>query len=455
MCDVKQTLTSVLNRNTDTFGAAPYLSKDGTKAYINYQITVVPNRPENTEAEWFDIINGQLISTGIVSANNDNFFTLPEEGCDGTDNGAASDDFTRFSLLDEALSNDETSSLARLRIYDQNHNLIGQRIFGGQDDPYPYPACSFSLNGGNFSKNNKYVVISYVTQNPSDGNPAITVLRIIDVTQPGLPDAFTPITYNGNTGQNPDFVTLKHKCKKETYVFTYSTGGTFNANLGATNPPPPYLMLVYKLGTPGSTPKLVLQQNFGQSFGTSFLQKCKDRVHILVSVIRNVKPGELSEYIDNSSFQTDNGFFSDLGIYEFDGLELKLLGKRSFKLGPTAIWHPSGNYILARFDQNESAVSIDDTELSPTGPNIGVWLKVEGNHKNLHFKNADADLFPMQIRPARTFSKDGKWLLVTASNSPFATNTGCGSPDVSTCVCNVGGQVLYNITLYKIKVQDD
>ena len=436
MSDLKQKLTFVDLKVTDTFGSGPFLSEDGSKAYVTFAIDVIPNRV-NVAAQWYVNNNGTLQVVDQVLEDNDPFNPI------GVDNGEASKDFEYFSLLDEGSPDAITGQApARLRIYNQFHSLIATRIFGaGIGDPFPYWG-DFSFNGGAFSANNKYVAVSYVFS-PPGSLIQNSVLRIIDITQPGLPDAFTPLAYQGNTGTNPRFVTLKRKCKKNTFVFLEVTGGIFNPDINAPASEPPFLLRVLKLPNSNAPLEQVLEKNFAKTFTTSFLQKSKEKVVVAIAVSKNVKPGELTEYIDRTDIIADNDYFRSLGIFEFDGHDLDLITKRFFRLGPSAIWHPSGNFLFSRVNPaNASFVGPEDVVFRTNGPSTGFWLKLDCDKCNkLAIKNADADLIPVQIRSAASISGNGKWLLIASSDTPFPTLD-----------CGAAGQILFNLVLYRIEI---
>jgi len=193
----------------------------------------------------------------------------------------------------------------------------------------------------------------------------------------------------------------------------------------------------------------VVRERFAQTFSFSLLQKCKDSVAVAIGVSRNVKPGELTEYIDTTDIQADNDFFRSLGIFIFDGNKLQLEAKRFFRLGASATRHPSGKFLLSSVNPTTATFTVEGQEdvFRTFGASTGFWLKLKYDKcDKLSIKNADADLFPIQVRSDRVISGNGKWLLIASSDTPLS-NVGCATGEETVC-----GQILFNLVLYRIEI---
>lgn len=137
----------------------PKVSYDGSYVYSVYQS--YPNAGA-VVAELFSNSIGVLNSVWQIQPDNFNI-------TGNINSGSATSDFTLFSVID-----DDGSTNIRISVYDDNATLLYTTTFS---DYYPY---SGSGTGGIFTHDNKYIIISYLT----DTN--VGILKILSV-EPNLP----------------------------------------------------------------------------------------------------------------------------------------------------------------------------------------------------------------------------------------------------------------------------
>ena len=386
---MKLELASSVLRETTAFQAKVSISPNGDKVFAAYLITV--DKVNTLIAELFQNQNGNMVS----------FKTLKGDlEFSAIDSGIASPDFSKFTVLDDNQSTDASKAKARLRLFDNNLNLLGERIF---DDAY-LPGYTFV--GGSFSEDSRAFILSYVVK---DGENQKSIIRIIKADE-NLRD-IAVLRFEGiSTGQT----LFTHGC--DLYVTFVTAEGKLNFDDLATAAKPQYKLHVYKLE--GHVLVSVARAKLPQfSYNAPSVLIKDEHVNILVGTLRAIKDDQVNIYENNTSYECDNKHdCAELRIYRFTGCELVRLytNKRDHTV-QSPILHPDARHLVfANENANIAAVNSNQP---------GFWQVSTLNHLYEIIRSrlpyASPHLFNAK------FSDNGKWLIIG------------GASDNQTCLNNV------------------
>ena len=384
---MKLELASSVLRETTTFQAKVSISPNGDKVFAAYQIAV--DNVNTLIAELFQNQNGNLVS----------FKTLHGDlEFNSIDSGVASPDFSKFAVLDDNQSTADPK--ARLRLFDSNFNLLGERIF---NDAY-LPGYTFT--GGSFSEDSRVLILSYVVRNDENQK---SIIRIIKADE-NLRD-IAVLRFEGvSTGQT----LFNHGC--DLYVTFVTAEGKLDFDDLATAARPQYKLHVYKLE--GHVLVSVARAKLPQfSYNAPSVLVKDEHVNILVGTLRAIQDDQVNIYENNKFYECDNRHdCAELRIYRFTGCELVRLyvNKRDHTV-QSPILHPDARHLVfANENANVAAVNSNQP---------GFWQVSTLNHLYEIIRSrlpyASPHLFNAQ------FSDNGKWLIIG------------GASDAETCLNNI------------------
>lgn len=141
----KLVITDALVRETTQFPSLAYMSPSGDRIYAVYEI--LAEEGIRLAAELFAVEDGKLVS--LATYENDLEFVA-------VDGGAASHDFTRFSIIEDNQNGQFRVRL--LRYVDKMLIVVGERIL----DAY---TPGFTPFGGTFLEDDSAIVVTAVTKN--------------------------------------------------------------------------------------------------------------------------------------------------------------------------------------------------------------------------------------------------------------------------------------------------
>jgi len=388
-CCPKLSLSSVIDRQSFCCGIHTSISKDGSKVYCVYGIYVTPTT--TLSAELFDNINGTLVSSKTIQGD-------PNSSYVSVDGGQASKCFTKFSLLD-----DDNTSVARIRIFDNNLAIISTKIFG---DYVPYNCCTFT--GGAFSDDNCMVAVTYVN---NAQQPCVkSVLRVLEVTS--LIE-LASYSFIGFTKAVPRFFTLKCKNQygcmltKQYIVLPVESGLTSSLRIlciQGSN-----ITLVDEVGLPAEC--------------TYDIQKIGTCVFIVVGTQRATVPGEVSVHKHTAPTALENDG-NEYRVYKFDCASLDLMCSKNFDATVHAKFYPNSNCVVLNHDDVFELTQLDECLCPVKCASTLSKVAVDGFDIN--------------------FSCDGNWGIVTGSGGDVIR--GCDD----SCSDNDSDCDLFNIQLYKV-----
>ncbi len=373
------------------FPFTPSLSQDGSGAYVTY--TINASSTSQVISQIFQNSSGTLVPGNFLSYDGSAFYVV--------DNGYANPSFTRFSLVDDNNLSAGSGGAIRIRIFDNTLTApLASRIIPGYDGGSGTAATNdaFSGNGGQFSPDGKYVLLSYLT----DATPGslTSALRVLDANT--LVDVAVTSFSGGSFGGN--FFTLKGK----TYVAITAYNGTFEFSFDRDGAVAPSQLFVYQLA--GSSLNLVDTANLPQAADAPTVFVKSGKAFIGVGTARAVLNNEITIFEDNStkgSFLANDG--NEQRIYAFNSKKLKLAFSRNPNVTNfSPAFSPNGKFLVwdeQAIDASPGILSLftinklDDVVLcAPSTPYISAPFY------------------------AATFSGSGKWFLVTGSDQDTGTN---------------------------------
>ena len=386
----KLKLTDATVRATEGYAAPVSISEHGKKIYCVYDICVFPD--QNLAGELFKNEHGKLVTDYTIIGD----LAYPI-----VDGGVASNDFKKFTFLDDDGSND--FGTARLRVFDDQLQVLATRLFTDYWGP------GFSFNGGAFSEDGKLIAVTYVND-PIGPDPMQPIQRSVlhIVRADDLSDVAT-YEYDGNTGQTTLFFNLDHK----QYIALASTGGVYNAQ----NPDSqaPAILSILKLKHGNLT--VVDQINLPQSF-TFDIRKDGDSETILVRTSRaNVGDGPIYQVTPQDSFIPNDG--DEYRIYKFHH-KLHKVCTKNLDLSCNGVLYPKDN-----------CVALQKSILS----DVPSFVELVHTDKHYCLKHDSSVAVPVPRRFIGKFSENGKWFVVTGAHNNFA---------------NEEPQDLNNVLLFKV-----
>lgn len=394
---MKLELTSALSRNTTDFPAVVSISENGDKVYAVYGITVDNN--VNLAAELFKNRDGGLASVNTIRGDLD---------YSSIDSGHASRDFTKFSVLDDNQSVND--SKARIRTLNSKLQIVAERIFTDAFLP------GYTFVGGQFSPNGSLVAVSYALGPALLGGSQSSILRILDANT--LVDV---ASYEFVAGVSVGGATF-FNFNRGLYVTIVTSQGILDFNNLACAAKPEYNVHVFSLS--GNTLTKVVKQQIPQnSFGVTAFNK-DARVYLLIGTFRAIL-NEINFYADdcNACYQAGTLVDGDeLRIYKFTGEALtRISSVNRNQTIQSPVLHPDGRHLI--FGQTSSDVNSNEAGFFQL-------VKLDGEYQ---IKYSRLGLAAPHFFTAR-FSEDGNWLIVGGANS------------------NNDSKNLHNILLYKVSL---
>ncbi len=395
------TLTDSIVREYGADGGFPFtpsLSNSGDQAYVVYPINATSI--SQVIAEIFDNNSGTLSSSDtLLSAD---FATYPV-----IDNGYASPDFTRFSLVD-----DNNTDTIRIRVF--NNTLTDPTPTTAIFTDYDPGNDDYSGNGGQWSADRNYLLMTYLTD-AMPGN-LTTQIRVLDsstlntlanTTIPGGSFGGIFLQFHGKT-----YVAVTSYTTTDdndwVYDFDRSNAGPNNAT------PPPYASNLYVFEYSDGALNLIDSAGLPQAADAPSGVIYQHHAFIGVGTSRAIKPNEVSVFSNNSdkqSFSKTDG--REERIYKFSGRSLELVYSNNANAGVQApTFTPDGNYVIF------------DNQANDAEPGFFRAYKIKGHHHRL---DLETQTQPFLSAPFYTgvVSNNGNWLLVTGSDQ----NSGSSQAD--------------------------
>lgn len=391
-------------------GIASYLSPDGRKAYLVYVnngeatpwLNTQPVAEIRTQNQ-----NHELVVTSTLPY--DSFYNsqFPYVAI-----GAASKDFTRFSVLAGGgpIVDEGEIGLMRIQVLDANLNVLGSRIIND---------INFNdLSGGTFSEDNKYLSFAYSFPAPAPSLSYNTYMYILDARDPNLKTVCGPVVIEGSDPIFPglEVFTLYKKCKKR-YYFTFANS-QFNSDTNEFQPP--YYSQVYSFNPKKHSIKLVSSKRIPQ-FAEGTVYVSDDKKHALVchggQCTVNPNAPNIYTVITEDMIGTTPPNFNSVIIFKFDvcNQELKpILEQESECCSFIMVWPPSkGTKFFLAQSTTIFATPGDPSELVPAPQEYySTFQTVENEKGQLSLRPMNGPFQDLK-RGWSTFSQNGKWLLRT------------------------------------------
>ena len=389
-------LTDTFCRYTSGRNAIPSFSNHGKYVYIVYNINY--DCSGNAVAEIFENKGGHLTTKKVLSTS---------ENYPSINGGYASDNFNKFSLLD----NDQMS-VARIRILDSKFNTLVCKTF---DDYY---SNGNSFVGGKFIDNGKYVAVSYVYCSNLENHTQKSVLRIL--RSDTLEQAYE-FHFEGNTYSSIKSFKLKNDCGEcETFITLLTNNGIFNADKPEAKSMS--VLKILKLDSQTNSIKLVDQALLPQLGNYDLVEK-NNYVYIAVGTYRaDIKRNKSLFTTQSKSLLHDNG--DELRIYRFNNKNMELLYSKNLDTCVKVLYHPNKNNILVQQNnlKTDGLLSNEYTE-SDCGNVNNELINYPGffNINSNFINNCEIGIgnsCVTRMAPNNflaEFSRNGKWLIVTGS----------------------------------------
>jgi hypothetical protein len=290
--------------------------------------------------------------------------------------GYANSNFDKFTILD---SNGE---VARIRLFDKKFCLLATKVYKD------YYSTGSSFLGGYFSKDSKFISITYVYDCNIGRNFQKSIVRIL------RSDNLCEIVnykYDGYTPINTIFFYLN----KNLYVALSSVAGKYDCNNLISRPPALLKILEIKFSL--SNMELINEIELPEIYKYDILVR-RQSVYILITTNR---ADIINEIIFcnkiNKSFIEDDG--DEYRVYRFKNNRMKLLYKQNFKLDLYVKFYPFKK-ILALIKSN----NINEMD------NTFQLVKFNSEFKIDKYLS-DCLIFPPKSEV--NFSKCGKWMIVS------------------------------------------
>lgn len=402
------TLTDAISRPSSEFPIQPSLSKHGDQAYLVYEIAL--QTPEQVIAEIFANNNGKLESTAQLIGDLD-FISI--------DNGFANRDFTRFTLIDDnPLPFTPNPNTVRIRLFDivnGNFNQLAERTF---DDFLPGSIFRpfFSAQGGVFSPDGQFIVMSYLTTEA----PNTTIIRILKAD-----DLLSPVASTTIIGGSKGPIFFSHCNENYVALTAYSN---FFFEFDNTSAMAPSNLLIFKFKNNELT--LIDRAPLPQQGGVPSFFNDGNKTLIGVGTVTAQPTGETSFFQFTQTFLPNDD--KELRIYSFDGCKLKLiLAENALNVCKNQTLAKNANLTVTAPIFSPRGWIMVNQQAADASTGFFNFFTFRKNQKenNLQFIKG---LFVSPPFVYSTLSRNGKWLLVTGSDQ---------SPNVN------------NINLYKISKQ--
>ncbi len=417
-------------------GTLGYLSPNGDQAYLvfaNLYDTLEPTQPM---AQLFNNVNGELVVAQ----------TLPfDPKYPATWWGWASQDFSRFSVLQSGICSPTPCVISnmRIQILDQNFNVVGSRVFKNPN--------FVVVMGGSFSEDNHYVAFSYAIPAPSPSKSFNSKIFILDATDPKLPTVAGPITISGFDPhvKGPTLFTLTDCNGKENLYLTFTSSQIdFNPTvtfLSDNVMRPPYFSEVYAVNVKKGTITLVTKKPLPKFAENSLLVlKNKKEALICHGGQCSVNPKQPSIYTTllPANICDLPGDCQAIRVFRFDGEKLKLFFKQTTNCCSLLVPYPPHNgcsYFNASSVEIYRVPGKPKTQ-APLPQEFWSLFKLIRGKAGLELI-PEAGPFQDMAFTDTTFSQDGKWMLRTGSYGYVNDN-----PDKD----SIG---IKNVLLFKISSQ--
>lgn len=311
--------------------------------------------------------------------------------------GFASDDFSLFYLVD----GDKKNRL-RVRTFD------GVKCILREINCQIFTDCcisDYSDDGGivcgHVSHDNKYLIISYVTDNNVGKNYQKSVIKILDTCN--LKEVKSYVLY-GNVSNPPKFFRIHDD---ENYYIIIPTHNVKNDIIHKNVDPPK--IRIFKLNN--VTLEQICESELPQiSCGYSYVRTFDGKHRIIIGTKTSVSDICDPNYINNldRSYMYNNS--DEYRVYGFKRHKLKLIISKRYGFNVYPIIHPTEQKVLI--------IQYIDEKLSSVMQMFGT---------NKHYLPCDTGDRAILIRPNSqpNFSANGKWMISTGSNK------------IDNCKCNL------------------
>ncbi len=396
--DFHLTLTDSIVREYGADGGFPFtpsLSKTGDQAFVVY--TINGSTTGQVVAELFDNTGGTLTSLRTITYNTNDPFNV-------IDNGFGSPDFKRFTLVA-----DDNDANIRIRVYDKTLVQVQENTFEDYD---PGTGSSYSGNGGQWSQDGKYILMTYLT-NATPGS-LTTIIKVLDSSS--LLELASTTIDGGSFGG----IFLQFHGKTYVAVTSYTTDDTDwtygfdRENAGPNNPnPPPYASTLYVFEFSNGTLSLIDSAGLPQAADAPSGVALHYNALIGVGTSRAIKfangfnrlTDEVTIFSDNTdkqSFYTTDGH--EERIYKFNGSSLELAFSKNVNAGVQApTFTPDAKHVFV------------DVQAIDGAPGFFRGYKINDRHHHMEL-NAETPPFISAPFYTGTVSRNGNWLLVTGSD---------------------------------------
>lgn len=418
MTKLQLTLSDVVNNVNDAEEFQTQISNDGSLVFVtNLQIFAQINA-----ASLYRNNGGKLSLLGTLPVDP----TFPI-----VSSGAASDDFTRFVILDLASLSGIGQGRLRQFTFDFATNTFtqigGDLIFNDVN----LPIASLNITKFGITPDNHYAAISYAntaTTEPSVG----AVLKIVDLTTP-TPTVTSSVNFLGFSAGAYFFqLKPKHSPSVQTYLVLPSTGST-GKDLTHLKPVAPAQIAFYlvtngvltQIGNPILQPQFVLS-------AVPYTYKVCSKTLIAVGTALAVLPGQptttdQSQTIPAFNNNSLNGETTELRIYEFDGTNATLVFAKSVdnNIGDIA-WYPDGKNIAVIYGAgftNLVNIACTGTFLFPTtAPAVFQTHEVTTRDHQIQVHPDDFLRVAPTFVSILEFSANGQWLIIGGGGPTYPSN---------------------------------
>lgn len=380
-------LTDAIHRYSDGYPSMVSISNDGKQAYLVYGI----EETVTTEviAEMFDLNHGKFVSKAVLHPDPDTIQPTNPVSCDG---GFANPDFTKFCLLEDNQGGPDAGPIGRIRIriFDRDFNTLASR----RDIQFAVgtPQVTFSVLGGQFSADGRYVEITYMV------DVAKQIFRLHILKASDLSDvAITDL--NGST-----FRAYFFQLHSKPYLAVAVQNGLyefgFNSPIGATESN----LLIYKLKR--HSLQLVTSHKLAQIANYNSIYSMETRCGTLLGVPTRRAIVDSSIFRDDSQNRALTRQGQEVELFRFNGKKLELILSEKLNLsayGPV-------------FCNQDDLVIVGD-QLSDGNP--ATFQLYQWNQACLKAVSGPYGSPPF---PMFAMSRNGKWLIVAGTDQDPALN---------------------------------
>jgi hypothetical protein len=407
---VELKLTSSVERSfapgVGGFPFTPSISRNGRLVYIVYPINPTSNEPV---AELFENIKGTLTSVRKLHFNDAGI----DQNFNIIDNGFGSANFNRLTLV-----SDNNNNKIRIDIFDNSFNRLHHTVF----DDYAAGNDDFSGNGGQWSADSQFILMSYLTD--ADSNHLTSRVRVLDRQGNSLADTTIP---GGSFGGN--FVQFGDRTFVAITAYNVKPGTDWQFDFDRPNAAPPSRLTVLEFT--GTALNVVDSVRLPQAADApSTIAQENSFAYIGVGTSRAIVDDEVNIFSHNNDKVSFRKNGSEERIFFFDGTNLSLVFDKNVNVSAQApVLYPSDPLNLLLWNLQAIAGSpgfFNQFEVAPVYPSDPLYTII------------CKDTLIAAPFFTGVFNEKGKWLLITGSDEDSGKNQ-----DNKTSRVN-------NINLYKV-----